>query len=271
MPLYTGIGGVVKEMKELSLGVGGAVKKAKNGYMGVGGVVKQFYSAELLDQLTGFELRLESWTAYWCRNTYYEKSTTQPTTIQTEYDISGEGGDVVEPCISGDSKTHTLKVFGYHLDARGDSYSSGYTIVYYDLYSKNLPVEKSFKELMEELNNVGKLNSFSFTVPSATGYHHSSYPSIGGNVNYYIAFGKNLSLNGNYPLRNLNAVISKNDMFGENGYWNMWTKASTEQGGNGTASNIVFSRCELQFPQSVNINGKSYPITFKSLIKGVSI
>lgn len=45
MPLYTGIGGVVKEMKELSLGVGGAVKKAKNGYMGVNGVIKPFFDS----------------------------------------------------------------------------------------------------------------------------------------------------------------------------------------------------------------------------------
>ena len=45
MPLYTGIGGVVKEMKELSLGVGGAVKKAKNGYICVNGVIKPFFDA----------------------------------------------------------------------------------------------------------------------------------------------------------------------------------------------------------------------------------
>lgn len=44
MPLYTGIGGVVKEIKELRVGVGGAVKAAKNGYIGVGGVEKQFFS-----------------------------------------------------------------------------------------------------------------------------------------------------------------------------------------------------------------------------------
>ncbi|MCX4265395.1 MAG: hypothetical protein OSJ64_01040 [Firmicutes bacterium] len=43
MPLYTGVGGVVKEMKELRLGVGGAVKQAKAGYVGVGGTVKQFF------------------------------------------------------------------------------------------------------------------------------------------------------------------------------------------------------------------------------------
>ena len=43
MPLYTGVGGVVKEIKELGMGVGGVVKKGRNGYVGVGGAVKQFF------------------------------------------------------------------------------------------------------------------------------------------------------------------------------------------------------------------------------------
>lgn len=264
MPLYTGVGGVVKEIKELGMGVGGVVKKGRNGYVGVNGVIKPFYSSDPLDQLTGFELRLESWSAYYVRNYVYQDVVSQPPVITTEYDL-GDSGNTRQQCIIGDANTHTLTVWGYHYD---NDYNYGYTEVKYNLYSKNLPVEKNFKELMEELNSAGKLSSFSFTVPRAFGYHNSSYPSLGGSVDYSIFFGKNLSLSGNYPLRNYNAVVVKNDMFGENGYWEMQTTAYAKKGEGG---NSVFSECEIQFPQSVNINGKSYPITFKSLIKGVSI
>lgn len=60
MPLYTGIGGALKEIKALYTGVGGALKEMKTMYAGNEGALKQIYSSgtPLGDFEVGTEIQL---------------------------------------------------------------------------------------------------------------------------------------------------------------------------------------------------------------------
>ncbi|MCX4265394.1 MAG: hypothetical protein OSJ64_01035 [Firmicutes bacterium] len=49
MPLYIGVNGVVKEVKELTIAGGGVLKKGRNGYVGVNGVIKPFFTHKAAD------------------------------------------------------------------------------------------------------------------------------------------------------------------------------------------------------------------------------
>ena len=266
MPLYTGVGGAVKEMKDLSIGTGGAIKKAKNGYVGIGGVVKPFFESNPLDQVTGLELVLESYSYDWNNASSGIISISPPQTLYSPDSEVSDYKPIISTFTNFDQKG--VEVVCLTTDNRRERGNRGNTQLYYNIYTKGLVNNVDINTLLTQLNEKGLFNSLSCTVPNVTAYlRNTSYSGGGGGAScaYTCSFFNFIGANGTYPLIQINRVISKADWAGRD----FFVRANVVDDP-GYLYHCYFGIVKITFPTAISINGKSLPLTFRSKIQGVS-